>query len=491
MDRVNRIAAHINAASAVSPMRPVATAATDTPIMAKLKEKMRPLIKEKLVLKAQILKAGETKIQDVTAESCINGARSLKAMVTETSDLHANLGIAYRGKSLYECNKELPKAPGGESALPEAALWLLLTGENPTEAECSEFTQELHRRAEAMPSYIFDFIRELPQGLHPMTQLSIALLALQKTSKFQEAYDAGMKKDMYWELALEDALSISAQMPIIAAQIFRSNFKDGVLPSYDSKLDWAGNYAQMLGVTNDEQFKEAARLYLMIHADHEGGNVSAHTTHLVGSALSDPYYAWSAGLNGLAGPLHGLANQECLAWLLEVQKDLAGVEPTKEVITEYAKKTLAAGKVIPGFGHAVLRETDPRYMLEREFALKHMQGDPLFKLVDACYQALPPLLGSMGKVKNPNPNVDAHSGQILSFYGLTEQNYYTVVFAVSRTLGVMAQYVWSRALGLPIERPKSVPLDVLAKVTIKKKGKAAEAGKGMAVAAVAAQDRAK
>merc|ERR1711862_395501 len=111
--------------------------------------------------------------------------------------------------------------------------------------------------------------------------------------------------------------------------------------------------------------------------------------------------------------------------------------------------------------------TDPRYMLEREFALKHMQGDPLFKLVDACYQALPPLLESLGKVKNPNPNVDAHSGQILSFYGLTQQNYYTVVFAVSRCLGVVAQIVWARAIGLPIERPKSVPLDVLQKLAKK------------------------
>lgn len=223
----------------------------------------------------------------------------------------------------------------------------------------------------------------------------------------------------------------------------------------------------MLGVNNDESFKEVTRLYLMLHADHEGGNVSAHTTHLVGSAFSDPYYSWAAGLCGLAGPLHGLANQECLAWLLEVQKDLKGQKPTKELLTDYAEKTLAAGKVIPGFGHAVLRNTDPRYMLELEFALKNCPEDPLFQLVDACFQAIPPLLNKKGKVKNPNPNVDAHSGQLMFHYGLKEQNYYTAVFAVSRTLGVMAQYVWSRAIGLPIERPKSVPLDVLAKLAAK------------------------
>merc|ERR1711879_622690 len=211
---------------------------------------------------------------------------------------------------------------------------------------------------------------------------------------------------------------------------------------------------------------EVTRLYPMLHADHEGGNVSAHTTHLVGSALSDPYYSWAAGLCGLAGPLHGLANQECLGWLLEVQEELKGQTPTKELLTSYAEKTLASGKVIPGFGHAVLRNTDPRYMLEREFALKHCKDDPLFKLVDACYQAIPPVLEAGGKVKNPYPNVDAHSGQLMYYYGLKDQNYYTVVFAVSRAMGVMAQYVWSRAIGLPIERPKSVPLDVLAKAVL-------------------------
>lgn len=464
MERVSRIAAHVTAPTTGS-LEPIALASSA--IMDTLKGKMKPMIEKQLKLKAELLKAGESKIADLTVEQCINGARSVKCMVTETSDLDAMKGIAYRGLSLYECNKQLPKAPGGESGLPEASFWLLLTGEVPTDAETKAFTEEIHRRA-TVPQYAMSIIDALPKDMHPMTQIATAMLALQKESLFTKAYDSGMKKGEYWEYALEDAMNLTAQIPIVAAKIYRRCFRDDKMLPYDSKMDWAGNYAQMLGVTDDPMFKEATRLYLMLHADHEGGNVSAHTTHLVGSALSDPYYSWAAGLCGLAGPLHGLANQECLAWLLQVQKDLGSTEPTPEVITEYAKKTLAAGKVIPGFGHAVLRNTDPRYMLEREFALKHMTKDPLFKLVDSCYKALPPLLESLGKVKNPNPNVDAHSGQIMTFYGLTEQNYYTVIFAVSRTLGVMAQYVWSRAIGLPIERPKSVPLDVLAKTVLKK-----------------------
>lgn len=468
MRRLSRIAAHVNNGASAPLPRPAAVTsfADSSPIVAKLKAIMSELIQEKLKLKKDLLDGhGGEKVQQVTVEMAINGARSVKCMVTETSDLDPVKGIAYRGKSLYEVNEQLPKAKGGEVALPEAAFWLLLTGMKPTEEDVEAFTKELHKRA-TVPQHVYNIVDTFPPDLHPMTQLSICILALQKDSLFTSEYHNGMKKDTYWEKALEDALDLSAKIPVIAAKIYRRSFHDGKVPEYDNQLDWAGNYCQMLGINADEQFKEATRLYLMLHADHEGGNVSAHTTHLVGSALSDPYQAWAAGLCGLAGPLHGLANQECLAWLKGVQKDLGDIEPTKESITEYAKKTLAQGKVIPGFGHAVLRKTDPRYMLERQFALKHMQGDPLFKLVDACYQALPPLLESMGKVKNPNPNVDAHSGQLMSFYGLTEQDYYTVIFAVSRTLGVMAQYVWSRALNLPIERPKSVPLDVLASQTL-------------------------
>jgi len=465
MERLAHLARHVTASAGVGPqLQPQVTGTSS--IIGTLKQKIASLAKDKLALKAELLKEGDTKIQEVTIEMAINGARSMKTMVTETSDLDAMKGIAYQGLSLYECNEKLPKAPGGECALPEAAFWLLLTGEIPTENEVRELTAELHARS-TVPQSVMETVNALPTDTHPMTQLSIGMLALQPYSKFAAKYDSGMKKAEYWEWALEDALDLVAKIPVVAACIYRRTFKDGKMPSYDSQLDWAANYAQMLGVNSDEQFKEATRLYLMLHADHEGGNVSAHTTHLVGSALSDPYYAWAAGLCGLAGPLHGLANQECLAWLLEVQKELGNQRPTVELLTEFAQKTLASGKVIPGFGHAVLRNTDPRYMLEREFALKHCQEDPLFQLVDACFKAIPPVLEKGGKVKNPNPNVDAHSGQLMHFYNLREPNYYTVVFAVSRSLGVMAQYVWARALGLPIERPKSVPLDVL-KAAIKK-----------------------
>jgi citrate synthase len=104
----------------------------------------------------------------------------------------------------------------------------------------------------------------------------------------------------------------------------------------------------------------------------------------------------------------------------------------------------------------VLRKTDPRYMAQREFAQKHLPEDPLFKLVGMIFESAPDILLKHGKAKNPWPNVDAHSGCLLVHYGMDEYDYYTVLFGVSRALGVLASLIWDRALGLPIERPKTV-----------------------------------
>jgi len=213
----------------------------------------------------------------------------------------------------------------------------------------------------------------------------------------------------------------------------------------------------MLGY-DDPSFDELMRLYLCIHTDHEGGNASAHATHLVGSTLADPYLAYAAGLNALAGPLHGLANQEVLKWIQELENKfkVEGKEVNAESITEFAWETLNAGKVIPGYGHAVLRKTDPRYTCQREFAMKHMPDDPLFKVVDTIYEVMPGILTEHGKTANPYPNVDSHSGVLLWHYGFTQFQYYTVLFGVSRAVGGLCQLYWDRALGLPLERPKSV-----------------------------------
>lgn len=209
------------------------------------------------------------------------------------------------------------------------------------------------------------------------------------------------------------------------------------------------------------------RLYITIHQDHEGGNVSAHATHLVGSALSDPYLSFSAGMNGLAGPLHGLANQECLGYLLRF-KEKYGDGWTREDIRQFVADTMASGKVIPGYGHAVLRKTDPRFVCELEFAQEFIKNDNLVELVKANYEEIPKVLAATGKIKNPWPNVDCGSGALLMHYGLTQHDYYTVLFGVARAFGVSAGQVWSRALGMPIERPNSYDLEHLRALAEKK-----------------------
>jgi citrate synthase len=400
-------------------------------------------------------KWGEKQLGGCTVSQAYGGMRSVRSMIWETSLLDPEEGIRFRGLSIPECQQKLPKAPGGAEPLPEGLLWLLLTGEVPTNAQVAELTQDLNARAK-VPSWIFALLKSLPKDLHPMSQLSLAVNALQKESLFAQAYQQGVAKGKYWETTYEDSLNLIAKLPSIASAIYKNTYKDGgAVTATDPNLDWGANFARQLGYT-DAKFTELMRLYLTIHSDHEGGNVSAHTTHLVGSALSDPYLSYAAGMNGLAGPLHGLANQEVLRWTMDLQKKLGNKPVTNEELEKAVWDTLNAGQVVPGFGHAVLRKTDPRYMCQREFALKHLPNDQLFKLVSQLFEVVPKVLTKHGKTKNPWPNVDAHSGVLLMHFGLKEQNFYTVLFGVSRALGVLSQLVWDRALGFPLERPKSV-----------------------------------
>ncbi|MFN5760995.1 MAG: citrate (Si)-synthase, eukaryotic [Sphingobacteriales bacterium] len=403
----------------------------------------------------EILKEhGNRKIGEVTLSQIYQGMRGMTGLVTETSLLDANEGIRFRGFSIPELQEKLPKVKGGSEPLPEGLFYLMLMGELPSEENVAEITSILQRRSH-VPNYVFDTIESLPIHTHPMTQFVVGIMALQTESSFAKKYAAGMNKKDYWDATFEDSLDLLARLPRIAAYIYRRKYKNGDHIQPNGLLDWAGNFAHMMGF-EDESFKELMRLYMTIHADHEGGNVSAHTTHLVGSALSDPFLSFAAGMNGLAGPLHGLANQEVIKWIMEMQKELGTETPSKEKIAEYVQKTLSNGKVVPGYGHAVLRKTDPRFTAQMEFGKKHMPEAPLVNVVWNIYDVVPPILQSLGKVKNPWPNVDAHSGALLVHYGMEEYEFYTVLFGVSRAMGVLASLCWDRVLGFPIERPKSV-----------------------------------
>jgi len=424
------------------------------------------LLKEKFKVKAEaagleikeIIKThGAKKVGEVTLSQVYQGMRGITGLVTETSLLDAQEGIRFRGYSIPELQVSLPKAPGGGEPLPEGLFHLMLLGELPSQEDVETITNIWQRRSH-VPNHVFATIDALPITAHPMTMFVTGVMALQTESNFAKAYATGINKKDYWSPVFEDTMDLIARLPRIAAYIYRRKYKNNEHIHPNGLLDWAGNLAHMMGY-NDESFKELMRLYMTIHADHEGGNVSAHTTHLVGSALSDPYLSYAAGMNGLAGPLHGLANQEVIKWIFEMQASLGTDAPTSEQIANYVQATLSSGKVVPGYGHAVLRKTDPRFTAQMEFGKKHMPDDKLLNTVWNIYETVPPILQSLGKVKNPWPNVDAHSGALLVHYGMVENEFYTVLFAVSRALGVLSSLCWDRALGFPLERPKSVTTD--------------------------------
>ncbi|MDE1192735.1 MAG: citrate (Si)-synthase, eukaryotic [Arachidicoccus sp.] len=427
-------------------------------IKKKFREKADQL---NLEIKDLIKQHGSTPIEEVTVAQIYQGMRGITSIVSEVSLLDAQEGIRFRGYSIPELREKLPKAEGGTEPLPEGLFYLMLIGELPTEDEVKALSQLFSERS-TIPEHVYKTIDALPLQAHPMTQFVTGIMALQTESIFAKKYNEGINKKDYWDPIFEDAINLIARVPYVAAYIYNRKYKNKTTITDDQKLDWAANFAHMLGFEN-KGFLKLMRLYMTIHADHEAGNVSAHTTHLVGSALSDPYLSFAAGMNGLAGPLHGLANQEVIKWIFEMLEKLKTDAPTKEQIAEYAKNTLESGKVIPGYGHGVLRVTDPRFIAQMEFGKENMPEDKLVQTVWNIYETIPDILQATGKIKNPWPNVDAHSGALLVHYGMKEYEFYTVLFGVSRALGVMANLCWSRALSFPLERPKSITTDAVKK----------------------------
>ena len=427
--------------------------------MLSLKEKLKDKIEVQRQKITYLLREhGDTVIDKVTVSQVIGGMRGIKSLVTDISYLDPEEGIRFRGFTIPEVLERLPRSSFGDVPIVEGFYYLLLTGDIPTVADVELMAEEFNKRKH-VPWYVFEVLRALPRDTHPMTMFSNAIMALQRESKFARKYKEGIRKDEYWEPTLEDSLNLLAKLPEIAAYIYSMKYKNNSFIPPDPHLDMAGNFAHMMGI--DKPYDDVSRLYFILHSDHESGNVSAHTGHLIASALSDIYYAVSGMINGLAGPLHGLANQEVLRWIQQQMKKYGGQLPSKEKLTEDVWQTLNSGQVIPGFGHAVLRKTDPRYTAIRDFCLKHVNDDLLFEYVKLLYDVVPPILKEHGKAKNPWPNVDAQSGVMQWHFGVREYEFYTVLFGLGRALGVTANIIWDRALGYPLERPKSVTTQMI------------------------------
>ncbi|MBI1389988.1 MAG: citrate (Si)-synthase [bacterium] len=416
-----------------------------------------PTIREKLSeripkfrdeIKQMLVDHGDTVVSEVTMRQVYGGMRGVKGLFCNTSSVDPEKGLIIRGVPIHELTDRLP----------EEIFYLLLSGELPDEEGLRDLQKEIAERKK-VPGYVWDVLRAMPDDSHPMCMFNTAILCMQKESVFAHKYAEGINKNEYWEPMLDDYLNILARLPGIAAYIYRLRFKKGDRIETDLELDMGTDYVHMLGLGDPNgEFTKLMRLYLVLHSDHEGGNVSAFTAHTVSSALSDPYYSLSAGLNGLAGPLHGLANQECLCWIQDLIEKFGGV-PSEKQVEEFAWETMNSGRVIPGYGHAVLRVTDPRFTAFHEFGKQYCMDNPAFQTVDRLFNVVPGVLKQIEKISDPWPNVDAASGSLLCNYGLTESNYYTVLFSVSRAMGIGAQNILARGFGLPIVRPKSVTLD--------------------------------
>lgn len=429
--------------------------------MSKLKDKLSEKIEEWRPRTLRLLEEyGDIVVDKITVGQIIGGMRGVKGLVTDISYLDPNSGIRYRGFTLPEIFEKLPKPKGAEMPYVEGLFYLLLTGEIPTEEEVGDVTDEFKKRR-ILPRYVYEVIDAFPCCSHPMAIFSSAILTMSRESFFSKKYHAGINKFDYWDPTYEDALNLLAKLPEIGAYIYRKLYKEKRIQS-NPDLDFGGNFAHMMGI--GKPYDDVSRLHFIIHSDHESGNVSAHTGHLVGSSLSDIYLAVSAMINALAGPLHGLANQEVLRWLHDLREKMGDAVPTEDEMRQFVWDTLNAGQVIPGFGHAVLRITDPRYSIQRDFSLKYLPDDLLFKYVDLLFKVVPPILKEQGKAKNPWPNVDAQSGIIQWHYGVTEYEFYTVLFGIGRAIGICANLIWDRALGYPLERPKSLTTAMLEKI---------------------------
>ncbi len=391
---------------------------------------------------------GDKIVSNVTLNQLCGGLRGVQAIICNTSYVHPEKGLFIRGIPVSQLTEKLP----------EEIFYLLCTGLLPDEEALASLQEELKARSE-VPTYVWDVIKSLPDDTHPMVVLSAALLSMQRQSVFARKYNEGMRKSDHWLTTLEDALQIIAKIPSIVAGIYRMRvvYKKRIIS--DPYRDWAGNFANMMGIDDPEgKLRDLIRLYMVLHCDHEGGNVSANVCRIVNSALSDPYYSITAGLNGLAGPLHGLANQECLKYVQAIEENFGGV-PSEADLKEYIWATLQSGRVIPGYGHAVLRATDPRFTAFINFGKKVCPYDNVFRIVELMYKVVPDILQEHGKAKNPWPNVDAASGALLFHFGITRFDFYTVMFAASRILGMCAQMIMSRGLFAPIYRPKSVTFE--------------------------------
>ena len=317
-----------------------------------------------------VSESGDVVVDRVTVSQIYGGMRNIKGLVTDISYVDPVEGIRFRGYTIPEVIEMLPKPEGAEMPYVGGLYYLLLVGEIPTPEDALDVERTGRSAVKSQNMCLTFCVNALRYP--PNDDVLYCHPGFAERVSFRRSLPAGIRKDAYWEAALEDSLNLTAKLPTLAAFIYQLKFKNGGMIPPDFRPGLGCEFCPYDG-RQDKEYRDMSRLYFLLHSDHESGNVSAHATHLVGSTLADIYYASSAAMNGLAGPLHGLANQECLRWLLDVYEKFKGV-PTKEQLRQFAWDTLNSGQVIPGYGHAVLRKTDPRFTAQFEFRQQAFPG---------------------------------------------------------------------------------------------------------------------
>ena len=372
----------------------------------------------------------------ITKEHLDTGLRGFPVGYCTTSTVDPHKGLFYGKEPVSSV----------DNWEPERVMFLLYSGHDGSPQELSAFKQELKKRA-ALSQETIRHIESLPRKGHPMALFSAALLI------------AGMiegKGDYR-----EDCLDLIAKIPELTATLINYHAGWGkTLPSRD--LGYMDNFSQMLNVPGgkDPKLHHVFKLFNVLHYDHGGGNLSTFVGKAVASGQEDMYGSIAAAMNALAGPLHGRANQECLHFVKEFLEKL-GAEAAETDVEALLRQKLANKELIFGFGHAVLRVEDPRATVQYELAKHYYPEDPLVKMALMLRRAGTQVLKENPKIANPYPNVDAISGTLLTVAGFPYPDYYTVLFGMSRTVGIAIQIVYERLeargkKGTPIVRPKYI-----------------------------------
>ncbi len=369
----------------------------------------------------------------VTEEHLETGLRGIPVGYCTTSTVDPQKGLFYRGIPVSEITEWSP----------EKVIYLLFHGKEPSPGEFDTFNAQLQKRAVVSPE-VLKHIAKLPRQGHPMALFSAAILIL-------GMYE--LKDD--WN---EDCLNLIAKIPTIGAAVINHHADFGKMPKSRPDLGYMENFTQMLKVNQSEGFAHFMKLFNILHYDHGGGNLSTFVGKAVASGLEDLYGSIASAMNALAGPLHGRANQECLHFVEDMVEKL-GADATEHTVEEAIRHRLANKELIYGFGHAVLRVEDPRATVQYGLGREKYRDHPLVRMALMIRSAGTKVLKENPKIANPYPNVDAISGSMLTAIGFPHPEYYTVLFGVSRSVGIAIQILYERCQardgrGTPIVRPK-------------------------------------